>query len=71
MSLRGAPFQRGDVAIRFPVELLILIVHESQEAVFFRDGQALVEGDVDGAKELCAKLAGILAERNRVCSVSK
>jgi len=33
--------------------------------------QALVEGDFDGAKKLCGKLMGSLAERNRVCSVSK
>ena len=33
--------------------------------------QALVEGDTDGAKKLCGKLMGSLAERNRVCSVSK
>jgi len=33
--------------------------------------QALVEGDSDGAKKLCGKLMGSLAERNRVCSVSK
>lgn len=33
--------------------------------------QALVEGDVDGAKELYGKLNGCLVERNRVCSVNK
>lgn len=33
--------------------------------------QALVEGDSDGAKKLCGKLMECLAERNRVCSVSK
>ena len=33
--------------------------------------EALVEGDVDGAKTLCDKLTGILAERNRICSVNK
>lgn len=33
--------------------------------------QALVEGDSDGAKSLCGKLMGSLAERNRICSVSK
>ena len=33
--------------------------------------QALVEGDSEGVKNLCGKLAGSLAERNRVCSVSK
>lgn len=33
--------------------------------------QALVDGDAEGAKELCAKLLACLRERNRVCSVSK
>lgn len=33
--------------------------------------QALVDGDTDGAKRLCGKLTGTLAERNRVCSISK
>jgi hypothetical protein len=33
--------------------------------------QALVEGDSDGAKKLCGKLMGSLAERKRICSVSK
>ena len=33
--------------------------------------QTLVEGDSDGVKKLCGKLAGSLAERNRICSVSK
>ena len=33
--------------------------------------QALVEGDSDSAKKPCGKLMGSLAERNRVCSVSK
>lgn len=33
--------------------------------------QALVDGDVDGAKELCSKLLDCLKERNRVCSLSK
>lgn len=33
--------------------------------------QALVEGDYDGAKNLCAKVKGSLMERNRVCSVNK
>ena len=33
--------------------------------------QAIVEGDADGAKVLCGKLMGSLAERNRVCSVNK
>lgn len=33
--------------------------------------QALVEGDLDGARKLCEKLKGNLAERNRICSVSK
>ena len=33
--------------------------------------QALVDGDADGAKKLCAKALGSLAERNRICSISK
>ena len=33
--------------------------------------QAIVEGDKDGAKALCGKMIGNLAERNRVCSVNK
>lgn len=33
--------------------------------------QAIAEGDEDGAKEMCGKLAGCLTERNRVCAVSK
>lgn len=33
--------------------------------------QALVEGDAEGAGKLCGKLLGSLAERNRICSVSK
>ena len=33
--------------------------------------QAIVEGDMDGARVLCGKMMGNLAERNRVCSVSK
>ena len=33
--------------------------------------QALVDGDTDGVKQLCSKLTGTLAERNRICSVSK
>ena len=33
--------------------------------------QAIAEEDEDGAKEMCGKLAGSLAERNRVCAVSK
>ena len=33
--------------------------------------QALVEGDAPGTRKLCAKLAASLAERNRVCPVSK
>ena len=33
--------------------------------------QALVDGDTDGAKRLCGKLTGTLAEGNRVCSINK
>ena len=33
--------------------------------------KAIIDGDFDGAKKLCGKLTGCLAERNRVCSVSK
>ena len=33
--------------------------------------QALVDGDPAAAKEMCSKLMGSLAERNRVCSMSK
>lgn len=33
--------------------------------------QALVDGDADGARSLCAKLKASLAERNRVCAVNK
>lgn len=33
--------------------------------------QALVDGDTDGAKALCAKLTASLTERNRICSISK
>ncbi len=33
--------------------------------------QAIAEGDAEGAKALCGKLKGNLAERNRVCSISK
>ena len=33
--------------------------------------QAVVEGDVEGAKTLCGKMMGNLAERNRICSISK
>lgn len=33
--------------------------------------QALIEGDAEGVKKLCGKLMGSLAERNRVCSISK
>lgn len=33
--------------------------------------QALVEGDAEDARKLCGKLTGSLAERNRVCAVSK
>lgn len=33
--------------------------------------QAVVEGDAEGAKALCGKMMGNLAERNRVCSINK
>ena len=33
--------------------------------------QAVIEGDTEGAKTLCRKMMGNLAERNRVCSVNK
>ena len=33
--------------------------------------QAITDGDTDGAKELCEKLAGSLRERNRVCAINK
>ena len=33
--------------------------------------QAVVDGDVEGAKALCGKMPGNLAERNRICSVNK
>ena len=33
--------------------------------------QALVDGDGEGAKKLCAKALSSIAERNRICSVSK
>jgi len=33
--------------------------------------QALVDGDVDGAKMLCTKLQDCLRERNRICSINK
>lgn len=33
--------------------------------------QAVVDGDVEGAKALCGKMLGNLAERNRICSVNK
>ena len=33
--------------------------------------QAIVEGDQDGARVLCGKMMGNLAERNRICSVNK
>ena len=33
--------------------------------------QAVVDGDTEGAKALCGKMMGNLAERNRVCSISK
>ena len=33
--------------------------------------QAITDGDVESAKQLCEKLAGSLRERNRVCAVNK
>ena len=33
--------------------------------------QAVVEGDQDGAKTLCGKMLGNLAERNRICLINK
>ena len=33
--------------------------------------QAITDGDISGAKDLCTKLSGCLRERNRVCSVNK
>lgn len=33
--------------------------------------QAIVDGDSEGARELCAKALSSIAERNRICSVSK
>lgn len=33
--------------------------------------QAVVEGDAEGAKVLCGKMMGNLAERNRICSLNK
>ena len=33
--------------------------------------QAVVEGDAEGTKVLCGKMMGNLAERNRICSISK
>lgn len=33
--------------------------------------EAILEMDAEGAKEMCGKLSGSLAERNRICSVSK
>lgn len=33
--------------------------------------QAVTDGDIEGAKTLCRKLSGSLAERNRICSISK
>ncbi len=33
--------------------------------------QAVTDGDIENAKELCNKLTGSLRERNRICSVNK
>ena len=33
--------------------------------------QAIVDGDFNGARKLCRELSGSLAERNRICSISK
>ena len=33
--------------------------------------QAVVDGDTEAVKSLCIKLSGCLAERNRICSISK
>lgn len=33
--------------------------------------QAIVDGDLKGAQKLCRELSGSLAERNRICSISK
>ena len=33
--------------------------------------QAVVDGDIEAAGKLCSKLTGCLAERNRICSLSK
>lgn len=48
--------------------------HELEEDMKSQLGdiqQALVEEDFDGAKKICGKLLGNLAERNRICSVNK
>lgn len=48
--------------------------HELEEDMKSQLGdiqQALVEEDFDGAKIICGKLLGNLAERNRICSVNK
>ena len=33
--------------------------------------QAVIDGDIESAKQLCDKLAGNLRERNRICAVNK
>lgn len=33
--------------------------------------QAIIDGDFNGAQKLCRELSGSLAERNRICSISK
>lgn len=33
--------------------------------------QAIVDGDIEGAKALCSKISGCLKERNRICALSK
>lgn len=46
-------------------------IEEDMKAQLGDIQQALVEGDLAGARTLCGKLMGSLAERNRICSVSK
>lgn len=46
-------------------------IEEDMKAQLGDIQQVLVEGDSDSAKKLCGKLMGSLAERNRVCAVSK
>ena len=33
--------------------------------------QAIVDGDIEGAKALCSEISGCLKERNRICALSK